>query len=71
MTYETGLHNVFCLLLRLPFSKEAMICVNDFGTFDEAIQYIKEVDQNDELYLSKLAANPLRQGFIAGAIFEE
>ncbi|MBP3500470.1 MAG: hypothetical protein J6J97_10320 [Akkermansia sp.] len=46
----------------LPFPKEAMICVNDFESFDDAIERIREVDQNDEMYLSMLAANPLRAG---------
>ncbi|MBE6415986.1 MAG: hypothetical protein E7032_05565 [Akkermansiaceae bacterium] len=43
-----------------PFPKEAMICANDYPTLEALIERIKEVDENDELYLRMLAANPLR-----------
>ena len=49
-----------------PFPKEAMICANDYPDFDSLIARIKEVDENDELYLSILRANPLHnKDFIA------
>lgn len=43
------------------YPKESMICANDYPTMDALIARIKEVDENDELYLQILAANPLRQ----------
>lgn len=45
-----------------PFPKEAMICADDYPTADALIARIKEVNENDELYLSLLAANPFRHG---------
>lgn len=48
-----------------PFPKEAMICANDYPDFDSLLARIKEVDENDDLYLSILHANPLHQeGFM-------
>lgn len=44
-----------------PFPKEAMICANDYPDFDSLIARIKEVDENDELYMSILQANPLHR----------
>lgn len=32
------------------FNPDSFINVNDFNTFDEAVEYVKEVDNNDELY---------------------
>ena len=32
------------------FNKKSFIHVNDFGSFSEAIQYIKEIDNNEKLY---------------------
>lgn len=43
-----------------PFPKEAMICANDYPDFESLLARIREVDENDELYLRMLAANPLR-----------
>lgn len=45
-----------------PFPKESMICVHDYADDDALIARIKEVNENDELYLAMLAANPLRHG---------
>lgn len=42
-----------------PFPKEAMICANDYPDFAALVARIREVDENDELYLSILRANPL------------
>ena len=44
-----------------PFPKEAVICANDYPNLDSLIARIREVDENEELYLSILRANPLRQ----------
>lgn len=44
-----------------PFPKEAVICANDYPDFDSLMERIREVDTHDELYLSILEANPLRQ----------
>ena len=44
-----------------PYPKDSMICANDYPTLDALIARIKEVNENDELYLAMLAANPLRQ----------
>lgn len=45
-----------------PFPKEAIIDAADFPDWDALIQYIRQVNENRELYLSLLAANPLRHG---------
>ena len=42
------------------YPKESMICANDYPTLEALIARIKEVDEDDELYLKMLAANPLR-----------
>lgn len=42
------------------FPKESMICANDYPTPEALITRIKEVNENDELYLDMLAANPYR-----------
>lgn len=42
------------------YPKESMICANDYPTTEALIARIKEVDENNELYLRMLAANPLR-----------
>ncbi len=44
-----------------PYPKDSMICANDYPTFDALIARIKEVNENDDLYLAMLAANPLRK----------
>lgn len=41
-----------------PFPKDAMIYANDYPDFDSLLARIKEVDENDELYMSILKANP-------------
>lgn len=45
-----------------PFPKEAMIYANDYEDEAALIARIREVNENDELYLAMLAANPLRHG---------
>lgn len=43
-----------------PYPKESMICVDDFASFDELIERIKEIDQDDDAYMAILNANPFR-----------
>ncbi len=43
-----------------PFPADSMICVQDYDSLDDLIQRIKVVDQNHELYLKILNANPFR-----------
>ncbi len=45
-----------------PFPKAAIIHANDYPDFESLVARIKEVDENDELYLSILQANPLLHG---------
>lgn len=42
--------------------RESLICAHDYPTEDALIERIREVNENDELYLAMLAANPLRHG---------
>lgn len=46
-----------------PFPKDAMICANDYPDTESLIARIREVNENDELYLEMLAKNPFRNGF--------
>lgn len=46
----------------VPFPREAMIYANDYADEDALLARIREVNENDELYLAMLAANPLRHG---------
>ena len=39
-----------------------MIYANDYADEDALLARIREVNENDELYLAMLAANPLRHG---------
>ena len=43
----------------LPFPKNAMIYANDYPDFPSLINRIRELDENDDLYLEVLRANPL------------
>lgn len=43
-----------------PFPKNSLICANDYPDFDSLLARIREVDEDDELYLAMLRANPLR-----------
>ncbi len=45
-----------------PFPREAMIVANDYDNLDDLVARVREVNENDELYMSMLAANPLRHG---------
>ena len=47
-----------------PFPKASMICVNDYPDFESLMNKIIEVDQNDDVYMSMLKANPLRNGIV-------
>ena len=42
------------------FPRDSMIYAADYSTLDELVERVKEVDSNDDLYMSMLAANPLR-----------
>lgn len=44
-----------------PFPREAVICANDYTDFDSLLARIKEVDENDDLYLAMLRANPVHR----------
>ncbi len=45
-----------------PFTRDAMIVANDYENPDELVERVREVDEDSELYLRMLAANPLRHG---------
>ncbi len=45
-----------------PFPREAMIIAHDYETLDDLVMRVREVNENDELYMRMLAANPLRHG---------
>lgn len=47
-----------------PFSKDCMICANDYADIDSLVERIREVDSNSSLYLDMCAANPIRQGIL-------
>lgn len=44
-----------------PYPKQSMICANDYPSINALIERIREVDQDDNLYLSILKANPFRK----------
>lgn len=44
-------------LIKLEFNEEAFINANDFSSFDELVEYIKEVDENDDLW-SEIISKP-------------
>jgi hypothetical protein len=41
------------------FNPDAFINCNDFSSFDEVIEYVKEVDNNENLYNKMLNARPV------------
>ncbi len=45
-----------------PYPRDAMILANDYDSLDSLLNRVREVNENDELYMSMLAANPLRHG---------
>lgn len=47
-------------LVARDFNPEAFININDFDSIDEAVDYIRKVDEDDELYMHYLRANPLK-----------
>lgn len=53
-----------------PFPKDAMIYVQDYPDLDALIERIREVDQNDDLYLEMLSNNPLRHGVLKDPVDE-
>lgn len=50
-------------LVNIEFNHNAFINCNDFSSADECIEYIKEVDKNDKLYLDILDQIPLLFNF--------
>ena len=50
-----------------PFTKNAVICANDFASLEDLIEYIKHVDNNDEAYHELLLNNPLRSNLVVSA----
>lgn len=46
-------------LVTREFNPKAFINCNDFDSFDSVIEYIKLLDNNDELYLEMLSQPPL------------
>lgn len=45
------------------FNEKAFINCNGFSSLEEAIEYVKKVDQDDELYLQMMNENPLNQTY--------
>lgn len=45
-----------------PFSKDSMICANDYDSFEDLAARIRQVDEDDDLYMSMLRANPILTG---------
>lgn len=43
-----------------PFPKESMICAQDYDSFDKLINRIVEINENSNLYMQILNANPFR-----------
>lgn len=41
------------------FNPESFISINDFSSIDEAMEYVRKVDEDDELYMRYLRATPL------------
>lgn len=56
---------------RLNIPMESMIFVNDYDNLDSVIDEIRKLDEDDELYLAKLRANPLLQGFNLHSTWED
>ncbi|MBQ3217663.1 MAG: hypothetical protein IJB33_02185 [Akkermansia sp.] len=48
----------------VPFPKESIICAHDFSSLDALIDYIKIIDQDENLYMSILNANPFKNNTI-------
>lgn len=45
--------------IHLDLNEESFINGNRFDTFEDLVEYVKKIDQNDELYLQILNANPI------------
>lgn len=50
------------------FPREAMICAHDYPDKESLLNRIKEVNENDELYLKMLQANPYRTGGVETSV---
>lgn len=53
-----------------PFTKDSMIYVNDCKDVTELVERVKEVDNNDDLYMKMLMANPIVQGVLPAVKME-
>lgn len=53
------------------FNPKSFINISDFNTFDDAIEYVKEVDNNDALYTSYLSEFPIHSKSKLNNITEE
>ena len=47
-----------------PFPKESMICAQDYDSLDNLINRIIEIDENNNLYMQILNANPFRSNIV-------
>ncbi len=45
-----------------PFPRESAIIADEYDSLESLLQRIREVNEDDDLYMSMLAANPLRHG---------
>jgi len=48
------------------FNPDAFINCHDFDSFDEVIEYVRKVDEDDELYLKMVKAPIIREDSLAG-----
>lgn len=53
------------------FDPGSFINCHDFGSFDEAVEFIKKVDQDDELYLKMVKTPMIREGSEAAECLDE
>ncbi len=47
--------------ITLDFNEKAFINCHNYKNLDEVVERVKEIDQNDELYLSMINENPIKQ----------
>lgn len=52
------------------FNPKSFINCHDFNSFDEVIEYVKKVDEDDELYLEMVKAPIITQNSLAGECLE-
>lgn len=49
--------------ISLDFNTDAFININDFSTLEDALEYIKKVDQDDDLYMQILNSPKIKENF--------